>query len=75
MQVDVYTLPNCQGCRATFRRLDRSGVRYTIHHLADGAVLPDGVEAIQAPVVVHEGGYHSGYSPDKLDALATRVLA
>lgn len=74
MQVDVYTLPQCQGCRATFRRLDKLGVKYTLHRLDQGATLPEGVEAIQAPVVVYGQDYHSGYSPDRLDALAARVL-
>jgi glutaredoxin len=72
MQVDVYSLDPkvCQGCRATKRHLDRIGVDYVVHRLDQGAVLPEGVVATQAPVVIYGDKYHSGYRPSRLDALA-----
>jgi glutaredoxin-like protein NrdH len=71
MQVAVYSLgPNCQGCRATERHLTKIEVDYVVHRLDQGAVLPDGVVAAQAPVVVYGESYHSGYRPGLLDALA-----
>jgi glutaredoxin len=67
----MYSLgPTCQGCRATERYLTKIGVDYVVHRLDEGAVLPEGVTAAKAPVVVHAGGYHSGYRPHLLDALA-----
>ena len=75
MQIDVYSNgPSCQGCRATERHLTKKGLDYVVHRLDQGATLPEGVEAIQAPVVVYGENYHSGYSPDRLDALAGRLI-
>lgn len=72
MSIEVYSLDPkvCMGCRATERHLDRMGVEYTIHRLDQGASLPQHIDAQRAPVVVYEGGYHTGHRPDLLNSLA-----
>jgi len=71
MTVQVYSLgPTCQMCRATERRLEQRGIPYTVHRLDQGATLPEGIDATQAPVVVAGGRWWSGFRPDMVDSLA-----
>jgi glutaredoxin-like protein NrdH len=74
MTIDVYTLPSCMGCKATFRRLDQRGIAYNVHRLDQGATLPEGIDATQAPVVVAGGEWWSGFRPDRVDALRVSVV-
>lgn len=75
MSVQVYSNgPSCQGCRATERRLDRLGIEYTVHRLDQGAILPEGIDATQAPVVIYGDKHHQGFRPDLLDNLRVSVL-
>lgn len=76
MTVQVYSLgPTCQMCRATERRLDKLGIEYTVHRLDQGAVLPEGIDATQAPVVVYGDRHHQGFRPDLLDGIQVSVVA
>lgn len=76
MTVQVYSLgPTCQMCRATERRLEQRGIPYTVHRLDQGAVLPEGIDATQAPVVVYGNKHHQGFRPDLLDSIQVSVVA
>lgn len=73
MQVTVYSKPNCQPCRATYRTLDKFGVPYEVidvseDHDAREWLIAEGHK--QTPVVVSPIGTWSGYVPDKIRALA-----
>ena len=76
MTVQVYSLgPSCQMCRATERHLDKLGIEYTVHRLDQGAVLPEGIDADKAPVVVYGDKHHQGFRPDLLDSIQVSVIA
>ena len=69
--VTIYGLPNCVGCAATERTLNKAGIPYDKIDLTD---RPDLVEMFkaqgltQAPIVETNGDRWSGYRPDKLKA-------
>ncbi len=71
--VTIYSKPNCQPCRATYRSLDKHGVSYEVidiseDHDARDWLIAEGHQ--QTPVVVSPIGTWSGYYPDKIKALA-----
>ncbi len=63
--ITVYTKPNCQQCRSTFRALDKAGLDYTIVDISVDTGARDYVMAfgyLSAPVVVVDENTHwSGY--------------
>lgn len=67
--VTIYTTPNCPGCMATKRALDKSGIDY---NQIDLSQRPDLVQAFKAqglaraPIVEADGERWSGYNPDKM---------
>lgn len=72
-EVTVYTMPNCVGCRATKRALDKGGVDYSVIDLTD---RPDLVEQFRAegfrslPIVEDAKGTRTaGFSPDRIRAI------
>ncbi|MEN0072286.1 MAG: glutaredoxin domain-containing protein [Propionicimonas sp.] len=75
----VYSTPNCQMCKATYRALDNRGVRYDVVDLTQHDDLRDTFKELghlQAPVVVTPDGEHwSAYRPDRISALAARTAA
>lgn len=69
----VYGMPNCQGCKATTKKLDQLGVSYnyvdiTVNEAAHQEVKNLGYSS--APVVVAGHSHWAGYSPDRLKGLA-----
>ena len=66
----VYSLPNCQMCRATKNYLEKRGHDYEVVDLADS---PDDAERfkrlglMQAPIVEHGDMLFSGFQPQMLD--------
>lgn len=76
MAVTVYTIPNCTGCTATKRWLDKCGVGYDVVDLTEDAACRErltGLGFTSAPVVEVEFPYDvhrwSGFRPDLLKAM------
>ncbi|MDX2377755.1 glutaredoxin family protein [Microbacterium sp. LRZ72] len=78
--VTVYsTGPSCQRCRLTIRKLEASGIRFTViditeaEHAAAREFLTDDLGYTEAPVVMVNGEpehHWSGFRPDLIDHLA-----
>lgn len=76
MAVTVYTKPSCVQCAATYRALDSKGIEYDVVDVSvDDAALATVLELgyQQAPVVVTGEDHWSGFRPDKIDELASRL--
>ena len=76
MTVTVYTKPSCVQCNATYRALDSKGIEYEVLDLsADADALAQVKELgyLQAPVVITDEDHWSGFRPDKIDELASRL--
>jgi glutaredoxin-like protein NrdH len=76
MTITVYSKPACVQCNATYRALDKAGCDYTVVDISEDADARDYVMSLghlQAPVVVAGGEHWSGYRPDKIAAVASRV--
>jgi glutaredoxin-like protein NrdH len=71
--ITVYTKPNCQQCRATFRALDKAGLDYTAVDISVDTEARDYVLALgylAAPVVVAGPDTHwSGHRVSRIDEL------
>ena len=72
--ITVYTKPNCQQCRATFRALDKAGLDYTAVDISVDTEARDYVLALgylAAPVVVVGPDTHwSGHRTSRIEQLA-----
>lgn len=73
--ITIYSTPNCQQCKATYRALDRAGLTYRIIDLsADERAhewVTDDLGYSQAPVVVIRDQDHwSGFRPDHITRIA-----
>jgi glutaredoxin-like protein NrdH len=78
MTITVYSKPSCVQCSATYRALDKAGHDYTVVDISEDADARDYVMSLghlQAPVVVAGGEHWSGYRPDRISAISTRVAA
>jgi glutaredoxin-like protein NrdH len=78
MTITVFSKPACVQCDATYRTLDKLGLDYTIVDITRDADALGSVKALgyqQAPVVFAGGDHWSGYRPDKIKAIATRMVA
>ncbi|CDJ99302.1 glutaredoxin-like protein [Microbacterium sp. C448] len=76
MAITVYTKPSCVQCTATYRALDSKGLEYEVLDLSQDPSALEQVKALgylQAPVVITDGDHWSGFRPDKIDELATRL--
>lgn len=76
MAITVYTKPSCVQCNATYRALDSKGIAYDVRDLSEDPVALEQVKELgylQAPVVVADDEHWSGFRPDKIDELASRL--
>ena len=76
MAITVYTKPSCVQCTATYRALDSKGIEYNVLDLSQDETALETVKGLgylQAPVVVTEDEHWSGFRPDKISALASRL--
>ncbi|WP_353827787.1 glutaredoxin-like protein NrdH [Agromyces sp. SYSU T0242] len=76
MTVTVYTKPSCVQCNATYRALDSKGIEYDVLDLSQDETALAAVKELgylQAPVVITDEGHWSGFRPDKIDELASRL--
>ena len=76
MAIAVYSKPSCVQCTATYRALDKQGIEYEVFDVSVDekalAAVKD-LGSMQAPVVVTEDDHWSGFRPDKISSLASRV--
>ena len=76
MTITVYTKPACVQCTATYRALDSKGIDYEVLDLSQDPAALEQVKALgylQAPVVITDEDHWSGFRPDKIDELASRL--
>ena len=76
MKITVYTKPSCVQCNATYRALDAKGIEYEILDVSQNEAALEQVKALgymQAPVVITDEDHWSGFRPDKIDELASRL--
>ena len=76
MAITVYTKPSCVQCTATYRALDSKGIEYNVLDLSEDPSALEQVKSLgylQAPVVVTDEDHWSGFRPDKIDELASRL--
>lgn len=76
MAITVYTKPSCVQCTATYRALDSKGIEYNVLDLSEDESALETVKELgylQAPVVVTDDEHWSGFRPDKISALASRL--
>ena len=76
MTITVYTKPSCVQCTATYRALDNKGIEYKVLDLSEDESALEAVKALgylQAPVVITDEDHWSGFRPDKINALASRL--
>ncbi|CAG7844014.1 Glutaredoxin-like protein NrdH [Pseudoclavibacter triregionum] len=76
MAIAVYSKPSCVQCTATYRALDKQGIEYEIFDVSVDEKALEAVKELgylQAPVVVTEDDHWSGFRPDKISTLASRV--
>ena len=78
MTVTVFSKPSCVQCNATYRKLDASGIKYSVVDIsedADAHSMVKGLGYLQAPVVIAGDDHWSGFRPDKIDGLAAVLKA
>ena len=76
MNITVYTKPACVQCNATYKALEKQGIAYEKVDISIDSEARDYVMALgylQAPVVVTDDEHWSGFRPDKISALASRL--
>ena len=76
MTITVYSKPSCVQCTATYRALENKGIEFEILDLSVDETALEQVKALgylQAPVVVTDDDHWSGFRPDKIDGLGTRL--
>lgn len=76
MAITVYSKPACVQCNATYRALDAKGIDYQVTDVSEDADALEQVKSLgymQAPVVVADEDHWSGFRPDKIDELASRL--
>lgn len=76
MSITVYTKPSCVQCNATYRALDAAGIEYEIRDLTEDPAALEQVKTLghlQAPVVIAGEDHWSGFQPDRIAELASRL--
>ena len=76
MAITVYTKPSCVQCNATYRALDSKGIEYNVLDVTEDPAALEQVKSLgylQAPVVITDEDHWSGFRPDKIDELASRL--
>jgi glutaredoxin-like protein NrdH len=77
MSTTVYTKPGCVQCTATYRALDNQGIEYDVIDLTTNHEALETIKQLgylQAPVIITDNDHWSGFRPDKIAALAERLM-
>ena len=72
-RIVIYTLPDCQACKATRRALDKYGLAYESINLSERPDLADQLRKqgfVQAPIIISGEHAWSGYRPDLIRSLS-----
>ncbi len=67
---------SCVQCNATYRALDSKGIEYNVLDVTEDPAALEQVKSLgylQAPVVITDEDHWSGFRPDKIDELASRL--
>jgi glutaredoxin-like protein NrdH len=78
MAIEVYSMPHCPQCTATYRALDKAKVIYEVIDLTEDTAAYEMVKSLgyaQAPVVIAGDTHWTGFRPDKIKALALAPTA
>lgn len=68
--ITVYSKPACVQCTATYRALDKAGIRYEIAELTEALLTRFKDEGhMQAPVVVAGSVTWAGFRPDLINEI------
>ena len=73
MKVQLLSLPNCQQCKATARKMDLLGIDYEYIDMSEDAEATQKAKDLgymAAPVVIAGKDHWTGYRPDKIVELA-----
>lgn len=76
MTITVYSTPSCAQCKATYRALNKHGLK---HEVVDMSENPEalarakGLGYTMAPVVFAGDDHWGGFRPDKIKELASRL--
>lgn len=73
MKVQLLSLPNCQQCKATQRKLDQLGIDYEHIDMSEDPIATQRAKELgymAAPVVIAGDVHWGGFRPDKIDNLA-----
>ena len=76
MSIVVYSKPACVQCTATYTALDRRGLDYRVVDVTTDDEALAAVRALgyaQAPVVVADDEHWSGFRPDLIGRVATKL--
>lgn len=75
-EVVVYTKPACVQCNATYRSLDKKGIKYRSVDISvdeDAYEFALGLGHQQAPVMTYGDDHWSGFRPDKIAEIAAAM--
>lgn len=79
MRITVFTKPACQQCNATYRALNKAGIRYDIVDITEDPAARDfvmGLGYLQAPVVYIDSDQHwAGFRPDRLKDAVQQAMS
>jgi glutaredoxin-like protein NrdH len=82
MSITVYIKPACVQCNATYKALDKQGLKPGVDYEKVDISLDSGARDyvmalgyLQAPVVVAGNEHWSGFRPDRIKALTGAVLS
>lgn len=82
MTITVYSKPACMQCNATYRALDKLGLKYQVIDITEDADARQYVMSLghlQAPIVVVNDGetiaHWSGYRPDTIKTISGTAAA
>ena len=76
LTLEGYSVDLAQNAAEGLRALDSKGIEYEVHDLSEDPAALAEVKALgylQAPVVVTDEDHWSGFRPDKIDELASRL--
>ena len=72
MTITIYSKPSCVQCTATYRAMDKRGLKYEVFDVSTDEEALEMVHALgyrQAPVVVAGDDHWSGFRPDRIEEL------
>lgn len=78
LSITVYSKPNCNQCRATYRKLDKARIEYTVVDITTdpaGEAIARATGELSMPIVVTADGTWGGFRDERLAAFIAKVAA